>query len=195
MSDRHKNELSSQKGSLFNALNNLWHLPDNFHWMSPLPVLHRRWLILLLLIITILLLLPSPKRIITESENRGAPMQAALVIDGYQSFENMTSPPVKIINGQPQTENDEQGTWQTLQVQQGQNFTQLFRENGLPVEDALALAKVEGDDKPLSNIKAGQQIKIKRDDKNRIVALDIELPGQQQAFFIRQSDGAFYRYQ
>jgi cell envelope opacity-associated protein A len=195
MSDRQNDELSSQNNLKPGLLQSFWHLPDNFHWMSPLPSFHRRWLMVLTLFILILLLLPSPKKTLQEAGNREIPMQAALVIDGYQSFENLTSSPVKIINGEPQTENDEQGTWKMLQVQQGQSFTQLLRENNYPIEDAVALAKAEGDDKPLSNIKAGQQIKLKLDDKNRIVAVDIEMPGQQQAFFIRQPDGKFYRYQ
>lgn len=195
MSDRHMSERSSRKFSLFNALNQLWHLPDNFHWMSPLPKPHRRWLVALFIVVTVLLLLPAPKTTLIEPENKGAPLQAALVIDGYHPFENTGTPPVQFIGNRIKTENDEDGTWKALQVQQGQSLTQMFRNNNLPVEDALALAKVEGSDRPLSSLKAGQEIKVKLDSANRVVAVDVEMPDEKQAFFIRQSSGEFYRYQ
>lgn len=197
MSDRHMNKLSSPKEQLLKLWDRFWHLPDNFYWMEPLPKVHRRWIMLLLIMIILLLLLPSTKPTIAEPEAKAvsSPSQGVLVIDGYQSFDNSTTLPVKIINGKPQTENDEQGVWQELRVQQGQSLTQLFREHNLPVEDALALSKVEGSDKPISNLKAGQQINIKRDNKGKIVAFNIETSGQGQAFFIRQPNGAFDRYQ
>lgn len=194
MSDRHTNELSSRKNSLSKIVNQLWHLPDNFHWMAPLPLPHRRWLVLLFIIVTILLLWPAPKRNIAEPIDRNIPLQAALIIDGYQPFESTPPQPVQFIGNKIQMEDDEQGSWQPLQVQQGQSLIQIFRANNLPVEDALALAKVEGNDRPLSNLKAGQSIKVKRDEKGKIVAIDVELPDGKQAVFFRQSSGEFFRY-
>jgi cell envelope opacity-associated protein A len=37
------------------------------------------------------------------------------------------------------------------------------RDNNLPVNEVFAMAQVEGNDKPLSNMKTGQEVRIERD--------------------------------
>lgn len=67
-------------------------------------------------------------------------------------------------NGQQQAaEPEPEGNWQRYQIQPGQTLAQLFRDNSLPVNEVFAMAQVEGSDKPLSNMKVGQEVRIERD--------------------------------
>lgn len=86
-----------------------------------------------------------------------------------------------------------QGNWQSYQVQTGKTLAQLFRDNNLPVNDVFAMAQVEGSDKPLSNLKAGQEVKIMLDAQGAVTALAIETPENTEVLFSRQNDGSYRR--
>ncbi|MGL9721581.1 LysM-like peptidoglycan-binding domain-containing protein [Symbiopectobacterium sp.] len=83
--------------------------------------------------------------------------------------------------------------WQTYPIAAGQTLAQLFRDNNLPVNDVFAMAQVEGRDKPLSNLRAGQQVKLRLNAQGMVSELEIETADGQRVHFTRQSDGVFLR--
>ncbi|WCF13945.1 hypothetical protein N4G58_15925 [Edwardsiella piscicida] len=68
-----------------------------------------------------------------------------------------------------------------------------MREHNLDVTDAFAMARVEGDDRPLSNLKAGQHVMIRRGPQGQMLALKLETTDDRQIAFRRESDGSFIR--
>jgi len=118
----------------------IWHLPDNFHWMSPLPLFHRRWLFVALAVLLLALIWPS------SSDTPPQPVSLGFSPDG------------QVVQETAQDNQNNNPDWQHFQIQAGETLAQLFRNNRLTVNDVFAMAQVEGPDKPLSNLKAGQQI-------------------------------------
>ncbi|MNH34284.1 Opacity-associated protein A LysM-like domain protein [compost metagenome] len=55
------------------------------------------------------------------------------------------------------------------------------------------MAQVEGNDKPLSNMKVGQEVRIERDANGVITALSVTTADNTQALFRRQADGGYRR--
>ncbi|MGG2141146.1 LysM-like peptidoglycan-binding domain-containing protein [Symbiopectobacterium sp. RP] len=155
-------------------LRGLWHHPDSYHWMDPLPAFHRRAIMIAFALLLIALLWPySPPTSRTPSSatpitlNESAPMHANLA--------------------------DSTPAWQTYPIAAGQTLVQLFRDNNLPVNDVFAMAQVEGRDKPLSNLRAGQQVKLRLNAQGMVSELEIETADGQRVHFTRQSDGVFLR--
>ncbi len=158
----------------------VWHLPDGFHWMEPLPYFHRRWVLIFGIILLLALLWPySPERqpFPVSQQETSVPLQAELQNGGTTSA-NETAPA---------------GNWQRYQIQPGQTLAQLFRDNNLPVNEVFAMAQVEGGDKPLSNMKAGQEVRIERDANGVINALSVTTADNSQVLFRRQADGSYRR--
>ncbi|OKB67296.1 Opacity-associated protein A domain protein [Serratia marcescens] len=154
----------------------VWHLPDGFHWMEPLPYFHRRWVLIFGIILLLALLWPySPERqpFPVSQQETSVPLQAELQNGG----------------GEPTPA----GNWQRYQIQPGQTLAQLFRDNNLPVSEVFAMAQVEGGDKPLSNMKAGQEVRIERDANGVINALSVTTVDNNQVLFRRQADGSYRR--
>jgi cell envelope opacity-associated protein A len=94
----------------------------------------------------------------------------------------------------PAAKADSQGAWRSYQIASGQTLAQLFRDNNLPVNDVFAMAQVEGDDKPLSTLRSGQQVKIRQDAQGVVTGLTIETDNG-PVLFTRQPDGSFLRAQ
>ncbi|HDJ1438166.1 TPA: Opacity-associated protein A domain protein [Serratia rubidaea] len=153
----------------------IWHLPDGFGWLEPLPYFHRRWVIIFGAILLLSLLWPySPDR----DERPG----------------HLESPSAQQTDTQPVTDaSDPGGQWQRYHIQPGQTLAQLFRDNSLPVNEVFAMAQVEGNDKPLSNLKAGQEVRIERDANGVIIALSVTTLDNRQVTFRRQADGGYRR--
>lgn len=159
----------------------VWHLPDGFHWMAPLPYFHRRWVLIFGIILLLALLWPySPERqpFPVSQQETSVPLQADLQNGGGTTSANEPTP---------------SGNWQRYQIQPGQTLAQLFRDNNLPVNEVFAMAQVEGSDKPLSNMKAGQEVRIERDANGVINALSVTTVDNSQALFRRQADGSYRR--
>ncbi|MCP1106884.1 Opacity-associated protein A domain protein [Serratia nevei] len=155
----------------------VWHLPDGFHWMEPLPYFHRRWVLIFGIILLLALLWPySPERqpFPVSQQETNVPLQA----ERQNSATNEPTPA---------------GNWQRYQIQPGQTLAQLFRDNNLPVNEVFAMAQVEGGDKPLSNMKAGQEVRIERDANGVINALSVTTVDNSQVLFRRQADGSYRR--
>ena len=156
----------------------IWHLPDSLHWMEPLPYFHRRWVIIFGAILLLSLLWPysddNARPFPVTSQENQIPLQAQLQNDGQQTA-------------------GESDSWQRYQIQAGQTLAQLFRDNNLPVNEVFAMARVEGNDKPLSNLKAGQEVRIERNANGVITALSVTTVDNREALFRRQNDGSYLR--
>ncbi|CAI1709117.1 OapA family protein [Serratia proteamaculans] len=161
----------------------IWHLPDGFGWMEPLPYFHRRWTLIFGIILLLALLWPYSSQNsgqpfpVTQQDN-SVPLRADLQNDAQQQHAPEAEPA---------------GNWQRYQIQPGQTLAQLFRDNSLPVNEVFAMAQVEGNDKPLSNMKAGQEVRIERDTNGVITALSVTTADNSQVLFRRQADGSYRR--
>jgi len=167
-------------------LSHIWHLPDRMRWMEPLPTPHRRGIIAAVLIILLAFLWPSPapqppaeKPLSVDTAGTEVPLQAEIT-DGSPSNRPVQS--------------DSQGQWSNYTIASGQTLAQLFRDNNLPVNDVFAMAQVEGDDKPLSTLHTGQQVKIRRNAAGIVTGLTLE-SANGEILFTRQADGSFIRAQ
>jgi uncharacterized protein len=157
----------------------IWHLPDDFHWMEPLPYSHRRWVIIFGTILLLSLLWPYsgdkvPRSLTLSSKENSIP----LLLSHGQQYRSKPS---------------EGGNWQRYKVQAGQTLAQLFRDHDLPVNEVFAMAQIEGSKKPLSNLKAGQEVRIQQNNNGVISALSITTRDGNEVLFRRQTDGSYRR--
>lgn len=83
--------------------------------------------------------------------------------------------------------------WQNYQIQKGKTLAQLFRDNNLQANDAFVMARVEGAEKPLSNLHKGQKVRLKSNAKGEVEVLEITTPEGKSFSFARLSDGSYYR--
>ncbi|MCA5920432.1 Opacity-associated protein A [Pectobacterium brasiliense] len=175
-------------------LQKVWHLPDGYHWMEPLPFFHRRGILIAIALLLVVLLWPysaqhpQPARTtpvpLTQADNQAA-MQAVII-------ENQPSIPQQqpAATEPPATSS---APWRQYEIASGQTLAQLFRDNNLPVSDVFAMAQVEGRDKPLSNLRAGQAVKLQLNAQGMVAELEIETTANQTIRFTRGADGAFTR--
>lgn len=166
-------------------LRHIWHLPDNIRWMDPLPPLHRRGIIAAIVVVLLAFLWPS-----SSPERPNQPM-----VPTQSGSEDNIIPLQAEISGNfsaPEQQNIEQGQWQDYMIASGQTLAQLFRDNNLPVNDVFAMAQVEGGDKPLSSLRAGQTIRIRQNAQGVITGLTLESDNG-EILFTRQPDGSFIR--
>lgn len=188
-------------------LRKVWHAPEHFRIMDPLPPAHRRGIIASAIVICVCFLWPTdppppkPQAIQLNSEAT-LPLQANLVVPSYDSAENSntsesqpiapdnnTSPPPAEVAVQ---NSDTGGQWHTYRIAPGQTMAQLFRDNNLPPTDVYAMAQVEGSDKALSNLQAGQTVRILENEDGIVTGLSIENEkDNKQVHFTRQQDGSF----
>ncbi|MDW8844494.1 LysM-like peptidoglycan-binding domain-containing protein [Erwinia sp. MMLR14_017] len=170
----------------------IWHLPESVRWMDPLPPFHRRGIILSLLVMLLAFLWPAPspqRPAMTSghSSETSIPMQAELSSEQPEAPTQRPSTPAP-------SANDSQGTWHNYQIAAGQTLAQLFRDNNLSVNDVFAMARVEGDDKPLSNLQTGQAVRIRQNAQGVVNGLTVDTDNG-QILFTRQPDGSFVRAQ
>ncbi|MEH2922515.1 LysM-like peptidoglycan-binding domain-containing protein [Samsonia erythrinae] len=176
------------------ASRKIWHLPDSYRWMEPLPFFHRRWILVAIALLLVVLLWPySPQHTppvnttsvpLTQADNQAA-MQAVIIENAPSSQQQQpaaTEPPPS-----------SSAPWRQYQIASGQTLAQLFRDNNLPVSDVFAMAQVEGRDKPLSNLRAGQEVKLQLNAQGMVAELEIETTTNQTIRFTRGADGAFTR--
>ncbi|WP_246494685.1 OapA family protein [Brenneria izadpanahii] len=188
---------SSSSQRIKAALKKIWHLPDSYRWMEPLPLFHRRWMLVAAGIVLVALLwpyspppAPSPQPTPVTVEP-AAPMQAEIVENRPPATQTPAARPAP-----PPIEPAPQHTetaWRNYQISSGQTLAQLFRDNNLPVADVFAMAQVEGEDKPLSNLRAGQEVKLQLNAQGAVAELEIETTGNQMVRFTRNADGGFTR--
>lgn len=200
-------------------LEKLWHAPDNLRILDPLPLAHRRGVIIAALVVVIGFLLPSADDSPPTPVSRTAqldfqsqptpqpdsqPLHAQLVtpsndLDQVAPVEpepvqeeqpTEQAPPPR--TQQPYQENRSSSEWRTYQVEAGKTLAQLFRDNNLPPTDVYAMAQVEGAGKPLSTLKNGQKVQIRKNANGVVTGLTIESDNG-QVLFTRQADGSFIR--
>ncbi|OEE73692.1 LysM-like peptidoglycan-binding domain-containing protein [Vibrio genomosp. F6] len=183
MNRRHKKkqqvdyvELAKAKLSAFDGKIVLARL-KNF-WQG-LPRLHRRIISVLAPLICILALLPAPKPSI----------KSPVVNERVELSINTQS-----LSEQQSTEQSslKSESWREYTVKNGDTLSQVFRNNSLPMTDLNALVKIEGSDKPLSQIKKGQLVRFKLASDGNLDILQLE-KGSSSVMFFRLSDGGFGR--
>lgn len=201
----------------------IWHAPDNFRIMDPLPPMHRRGIIIAAIVLVIGFLLPSSDTSDTPVVTRTAQLdlqsqsqppteaqlQAQLVPPQNDPGEVAPVAPEPIREGepdaqpqvqqsQPQTQPFQQDSgidqqWRSYRVDSGKTLAQVFRDHNLPPTDVYAMAQVEGAGKPLSNLKDGQMIQIRQNANGVVTGLTIDTGNGQQVLFTRQPNGSFIR--
>lgn len=203
------------------TLAKIWHAPDNFRIMDPLPPMHRRGIIIAAIVLVVGFLLPSNDTNDTPSVTRNAhldlqstsqppteaQLQAQLVAPQNDPGQIAPVAPEPIQEGQPeeqpqsqqpQTQPFQQDSgieqqWRSYRVEPGKTMAQLFRDHGLPPTDVYAMAQVEGAGKPLSNLQNGQMVQIRQNANGVVTGLTIDTGNNQQVLFTRQPDGSFIR--
>ncbi|UDN36324.1 LysM-like peptidoglycan-binding domain-containing protein [Proteus sp. NMG38-2] len=83
--------------------------------------------------------------------------------------------------------------WQTYTIKEGQTLAQLFRDNQLPVNDAFSMAKSEDQQKSLSQLRSGQEIRLQRNPQGDISMLEVTNSAGTVITYTRLSDGSYYR--
>jgi len=184
----------------------IWHAPEYFRILDPLPPAHRRGIIASVVVISVCFLWPAdsppPKpQVIPLSNETTLPLQANLVVPSYDSSEsaNISESQSTLPDNTPAPapeqvvqNSDSENQWRTYQIAPGQTMAQLFRDNNLPPTDAYAMAQVEGSDKALSNLQAGQTVRIRENEDGVVIGLSIENEkDNRQVHFTRQQDGSF----
>lgn len=170
----------------------IWLLPDSVRWMDPLPSFHRRGIILAVVVVLLAFLWPSPapepRQTSLTGDNHAAtaPTMQAELSNQQDTSAQQTA--------QPSESADAQGQWHSYQIASGQTLAQLFRDHNLPVNDVFAMAQVEGNDKPLSNLQTGQTVKIRQNAQGIVTGLTVD-SANGQILFTRQQDGTFLRAQ
>lgn len=201
------------------TLAKVWHAPDHFRLMDPLPPMHRRGIIIAAVLVVIGFLLPSgddtpdqpvvrdaqldiqpppqqqppmQTQLVTPSNDPGAvaPVEPEPVQEQPDDQAQVQTPPPE---QQPTPGIDQQ--WRSYRVESGKTLAQVFRDHNLPATDVYAMAKVEGAGKPLSTLQSGQMVKIRQNASGVVTGLTIDMGNGQQALFTRQPDGNFIRAQ
>jgi len=200
-------------------LEKIWHAPDNLRILDPLPLAHRRGVIIAALVVVVGFLLPSADDSPPQPVSRNAqldfqsqsrpqpdaqPLHAQLVTPSNDLDQVAPVEPEPVQEEQPveqaapsrtqpyQESRSSNSGWQTYQVEAGKTMAQLFRDNNLPPTDVYAMAQVEGAGKPLSNLKNGQNVQIRKNANGVVTGLTIESDSG-QVLFTRQADGSFIR--
>ena len=201
------------------TLAKIWHAPDNFRIMDPLPPLHRRGIIIGALLLIIGFLLPSGDdgdstpvtrnaQLDLQSQTRpqpdAQPMQTQLVTPSNDPGQVAPVEPEPVQEEQPQEQTTVstpppqhqtgiEQQWRSYRVEPGKTLAQLFRDHSLPPTDVYAMAQVEGAGKPLCNLQNGQMVQIRQNASGVVTGLTIDTGNGQQVLFTRQNDGSFIR--
>ncbi|MEW7313335.1 LysM-like peptidoglycan-binding domain-containing protein [Buttiauxella gaviniae] len=185
----------------------IWHAPDHFRLMDPLPVMHRRGIIIAALVIIICFLWPtadqSARPVARDAQlsiESQSPMRAELVNPPVYTAPATPVEPSRVEEEQPQDQapvphanNDIEGQWRSYRVESGQTMAQLFRDHNLPPADVYSMAQVEGSNKPLSTLQTGQMVQVRQNANGVVTGLTIDIGNDQQVLFTRQPDGSFVR--
>ncbi|MGL5430729.1 MAG: LysM-like peptidoglycan-binding domain-containing protein [Vibrio sp.] len=150
-------------------------------WLA-LPLRHRRSLMVLIPVVLGLMVIPLPEKSTALNAAPAAAQRIEVGINTQSLSEQGTPTPSEL----------KSSAWQEYVVRQGDTLSQVFRINQLPLSDINELVKVEGADKPLSQIQAGQLIRFKLAENGQLDILQLERNSQSVMFF-RLSDGGFGR--
>ncbi|GAD78779.1 LysM-like peptidoglycan-binding domain-containing protein [Vibrio ezurae] len=159
--------------------------------ITSFPKWHRRALMILIPVTLILIMIPVPKISIETKANTPKNQRVSVPINtrGLSEQANSTTITSGENTGGEGSLNEQ---WIEYKVKSGDTLANVFRTNNLSMTDLNALAKIEGVDKPLSQIKQGQLVRFKRDAQGRLDILQLERPNDSVMFF-RLSTGGFGR--
>lgn len=146
-----------------------------------LPVLHRRILTVIVPLYLVIFLIPNNP--VPKPESLSTLQRVEVPVNPRSLSETEVDIVANVV---------EVPQWKEYTVEEGDTLSQVFRVNQLSMADLNALAKIEGDDKPLSRIKQGQLIRFKYDLEGKLDILQIE-KGSDSVMFFRLSDGGFGR--
>lgn len=163
----------------------IWHAPDHFRLMDPLPPAHRRGILSCLLLIAICLLWPPAADVNPSSPTIDVPLTD-------NRADDLSAPASSTHQTPAISDNGIDHQWRSYRIASGQTMAQLFRDNNLPPADVYAMAQVEGKNKPLSNLQTGQTVRIRENANGVVTGLAIESDKDNGTTrFIRQPDGSF----
>ena len=149
-------------------------------WFA-LPKLHQRALMVLVPVVFILFTIPtSESPSVSESVNEVSSSKQRVQVD------------INTTGLSEQYSRVKSEAWQEYTVEKGDTLAQVFRNNDLAMADLNALVRVEGNDKPLSQIKAGQRVRFKLAEDGKLDIIQLEKRSKSVMFF-RLSDGGFGR--
>ncbi len=159
------------------------HWPEKLHWMDPLSLFHRWGIFAGVVLLVVGFLLPGG--------TQQFPVEHAISPSSSTVMQaQLDSPPDDAAASPPPSSDDPQGQWHRYHIAAGQTLAQLFRDNNLPVGDVFAMADVEGQEKPLSNLQTGQEVRLRINDRGTVTGLTLSTKNG-QVLFIRQQDGSF----
>ncbi len=189
--------------------------------MGKFPGLHRRAIVVIAIILLVVFFWPTsenttPPQPSSSTQDLPVPV-APSVSNETQNVPNTLPPAQDSLNAEQETEDlPEEGeanntndntpvnttpqapsaateNWQTYTIKEGQTLAQLFRDNQLLVNDAFTMAKSEGPQKPLSQLRAGQTIRLQRGSQGEVSMLEVTDNTGTVITFTRLSDGSYYR--
>lgn len=146
-----------------------------------LPGGHQKALIILIPFVIILMVLPHD----TEENS-------AIISSETTRTEVAINTTSLTEQGNPKSTVMTTSLWQEYKVQSGDTLAKIFRSNHLPMADFNALVAIEGIDKPLSKIKAGQLIRYKLKPNGDLDILQLE-KDDDAIMFLRLTEGGFGR--
>ncbi|KAB2823824.1 LysM-like peptidoglycan-binding domain-containing protein [Aliivibrio finisterrensis] len=184
------------------------------YWQR-LPQFHQKALRILVPVTFVLILLPSGAEEAVESIQptmipapemqrqsvslnlKGLSEQEAALRNTPSAYdvekENIEAEPEKKITEVKASQSTQTSAkWHDYQIQAGDTLYQVFRKNNLSLTELNKVVKIEGADKPLSNIKKGQLFRFKLNPQGELDILQIERDNQAIMYF-RMSDGNFGR--
>ncbi|MBA5762680.1 LysM peptidoglycan-binding domain-containing protein [Vibrio sp. 404] len=149
-------------------------------WLQ-LPKLHQRALYILVPVVLLLVLIPFPDT--TKEADSVEPIESQRVSVAVNT-ESLSE------QGEPKTQPLQSEQWKEYQVKSGDTLARVFRANNLAMADLKALVNVEGKDKPLSQIKVGQQVRFKVKEDGNLDILQLK-DASKSVMFYRNSSGSF----
>lgn len=193
--------------------------PVKAKW-SILPTFHRRALVVLVPVVVLAIFLPTSVPLPSASQGdelirRDLPLNLDSrpePVDVVGDRAEPVSPSRSVIRPLPQLQEPEVVSqapipvavpavapvakqWQRYEVKSGETLANIFRDKSLPLADLYAVAAIEGNDKPLSQVKAGQWLRYRQTADGSLDALQIERLDGDPIMFFRRSDGSFVRSQ
>ncbi len=171
-----------------------WLEPARCLWHS-LPVMHRKILRVLTPFIVVIAIVPLPEQPISQATTAPVtPQRVEVGLDITPLTETRTTTTDPQARSQQSAAALVRSAWISYTVKDGDTLSAVFRANDLPLSDLNALIKIEGSDKPLSNIRPGQLVRFKLNKQGELDILQLERSDQSIMFF-RLSEGGFGRSQ
>lgn len=178
-------------------------LTDKCELWQRLPKFHQRALLILVPVLLILFVIPAPDPAAEAGPSLSEPARVEVSVNTTSLSEQQDVTPSTDIPSADDNQADSSvsqstskvtrnGSWKEYIVQRGDTLAKVFRANELSMSDLNALVNIEGLDKPLSKIQAGQLIRYKLTAQGDLDILQLEKSGASVMFF-RLSDGGFGR--